>query len=83
MRAVLADAIRCLARVAGRPSDREKLARAARRWVMTMDATWPYSFDNVCLALSLNPSGVRSKLLGEPTALRGILGRLEEHLLTA
>jgi len=83
MRAVLADAIRCLARAVGRPAEREKLARAARRWVMTMDASWPYSFENVCFALNLDPSGVRTRLLGPPATVRAILERLEEHLLTA
>jgi hypothetical protein len=63
--AVLADAVRCLTRtIGGSPKDQMRLAVQARRWVTKRGEDWPYSFENVCAALGLDPRLVRRRLLG-------------------
>jgi hypothetical protein len=81
MLAVLTDAIRCLAGEVQPISERAQLAAKARRWVRDRDLSEPFSFENVCLALTLEPDGVRSRLLGSPAALKAIHGRLIETVL--
>ena len=62
--AVLGDAVRCLTRtIGGREEDQVRLAIQARRWIMKRGEDWPYSFDNVCVALGLHPRLVRRRLL--------------------
>lgn len=63
MRAVLEDAIRCLGGAGGPMRLRPSLAAEARRWVADEDRQWPYSFENICEALGLDPAHVRSRLL--------------------
>jgi len=65
--AVLEEAIMCLT---GNPPSvgrsrrpTEQLALQAERWVRSTDQTWPFSFENVCAALGLEPSGLRVALL--------------------
>ncbi|HLK09838.1 MAG TPA: hypothetical protein VKW76_00485 [Candidatus Binatia bacterium] len=60
MQAVLEDAVRCLAG-RGRPFPR-LLAAEARAWVADRDASWPFSFDNVCHGLGLEPEAARGAL---------------------
>src|SRR5215470_8805935 len=43
MRAVLEDAIRCLAGQVGRSLDRAFLAAKARAWIERRDPSWPFS----------------------------------------
>jgi len=88
--AVMIDAIRCLV---GAARMRERRARqSALRWIMSRDAKAPFSFDNVCEALSLDPSRLRRSLLEPafgtddvpPIALNGerpagMSGRLAMH----
>ena len=37
----------------------------ARRWFISNDAEWPYSFMNVCRSLGLSPEGVRDELFAD------------------
>jgi hypothetical protein len=37
----------------------------AHRWVTSDDCSWPFSFLNVCQALSLAPENVREDVLGD------------------
>ena len=37
----------------------------AYRWVISDDCSWPFSFVNVCQALSLAPETVRQEMLGD------------------
>lgn len=63
MRAVLEDAIRCLAGEIGPARERPQLAAEARQWISDRDERWPYSFVNVCENLGLNPAMLRGRLL--------------------
>lgn len=83
MSAVLVDAIRCLAWGSDGRSDRVHLAAQARRWIAAVDALWPYSFQNICAALDLDPSRVRARLLSSGHTVRSVLERLEKHLLAS
>jgi AraC-like DNA-binding protein len=64
MRAVLFDAMRCLAGEVGSYANRPRLAAQARAWIESRDTSWPYAFENVCHALDLMPDRVRERLLG-------------------
>jgi DNA-binding CsgD family transcriptional regulator len=59
MRAVLTDAIRCLA---GRGREGQLLKVEARRWVASRDLRWPFSFEGICCALDLDPQTIRRQL---------------------
>jgi len=63
MLAVLRDAVNCIERYqSGRGTHSLPVSRAALYWVLSHDRTWPFSFENICLALDLNPAGLRSAL---------------------
>ncbi len=72
MLAVLEDGIRCFQEHLKNPRVRPRLlARQAEKWIRSSDWDWPFSFNNVCESLSLNPDCLRSRLLeprpeGEP-----------------
>jgi len=63
MLAVLEDAISCyqrfeLARDARGRSEFEE----ARRWIESDEREWPYSYENICEVLGLNPTYIREGL---------------------
>ena len=59
--AVLIDAIRCLVGAGG---TRERRARqSALRWLLSRDTQAPFSYQNVCEALGLDPSRLRRSVL--------------------
>jgi AraC-like DNA-binding protein len=65
MRAVLVDAIQCLTGNIGGPSRRRsRLADQAREWIEEDDTSWPFSFQNICQGLDLEPDRVRARVLG-------------------
>ena len=71
--AILYDVLDMFSRAAARKSLRRDYSGAPLRksveWVESDDTTWPYSFVNVCEALSLEPGTVRKallKILGTP-----------------
>ncbi|MEW6269615.1 MAG: hypothetical protein AB1689_10000 [Thermodesulfobacteriota bacterium] len=64
MLAVLEDGIRCFQEHLKNPRVRPRLlARQAEKWIRSSDWDWPFSFNNVCESLSLNPECLRSRLL--------------------
>ena len=59
--AVLIDAIRCLVGAGG---TRERRARqSALRWLLSRDTQAPFSYQNVCEALGLDPARLQRSLL--------------------
>src|SRR5919197_5874514 len=70
MRAVLADAIRCLVGEAGSRHQRRALAAEAREWIALADPGWPFSFENVCDGLGLDAASLRRRLLRDAPAPR-------------
>ena len=69
--AVLEDAIRCLNGDGSPRGDRARLASEARRWIVSRDEQWPFSFENVCHWLGLPASRLRARLLDRATAFDG------------
>jgi hypothetical protein len=68
MRAVLEDAIRCLAGERGPRHQRGALAAGAREWIEVADPRWPFSFENVCDGLGLDAATLRRRLLRDAPA---------------
>ena len=63
MMAVLEEAIASYQRYAIEPVRRNlKGFRDARQWIDSTDTTWPYSFENVCAMLHLEPEVLRCGL---------------------
>lgn len=65
MLAVLEDGIRCFQkhRIDRVRHDQTQLANEARKWILTEDWDHLFSFNNICEALSIDPSALRSALL--------------------
>jgi len=59
MRAVLADAIKSLA---GSGRDGQVRMLEARRWVASREVRWPFSFENICCVLDLDPQTIRRRV---------------------
>lgn len=77
MLAVLKDAVGCIERYeTGQRLQGWPACRAALRWVLSHDRTWPFSFENICLALDLDPTRLRSALCS-PIAVDVLHGRGE------
>jgi hypothetical protein len=63
MAAVLEDAIRTFCRCSGSRGVRcQRLFRETADWFESSDVTWPFSFENICDALALEPGWVRRLL---------------------
>jgi hypothetical protein len=63
MLAVLMDAVTCIERYHSERGARSlPTYRAALRWVLAQDQEWLFSFENICLALDLDPGRLRSAL---------------------
>ena len=69
MRAVLEDAIQCLAAETGPTGERSRLAAEARAWVADDDLQWPFSFANLCDTLGFNCETLRARLLANTPIL--------------
>jgi hypothetical protein len=64
MLAVLEDGIRCFQEHLRSPRVRPRLlARQAEKWIRSSDWDWPYSFNNICESLALDPDSLRERLL--------------------
>ena len=63
MRAVLEDAINCFYRQFVTNTRRTlRLAKEAEEWLFSDDASWPFSFANICAVLGLEPGYIRRSL---------------------
>ena len=69
LRAVLEDAIRCMAGEIGPVRERPMLAAEARVWVTDTERRWPMSFENVCESLGFEAGALRARLLRNHPAL--------------
>jgi hypothetical protein len=69
MLAVLEDAIACYRRTLKRPRQNPAiLARQAEFWIRLEDWESPFSFNNICEALGLDPVATRSRILRSAAA---------------
>ena len=63
MLAVLQDAVKCFQEnVLVQCPPEEKLFQEAEDWFLTTSTDWPFSFENICETLQLNPDYVRQGL---------------------
>lgn len=63
MLAVFDDAFLCFQRgVYGTGANSQALRDQAEAWFKSKDELWPFSFENICLALGLEPDHVRQRL---------------------
>jgi hypothetical protein len=64
MLAVLEDAVACYRRTLKRPRQNPAiLARQAEFWIRLEDWESPFSFNNICEALALDPKATRARIL--------------------
>jgi hypothetical protein len=64
MFAVLTDAIECFQKYYGANAHRRrKLFTQAEAWILRRDNAWPYSFENICEALNIDPNYLRLGLM--------------------
>jgi hypothetical protein len=64
MLAVLEDGIRCFQEHLRNPrSNPRLLSEQAETWMRAVDYDWPFSFNNVCETLGIDPSALRAALL--------------------
>lgn len=62
--AILLDAVACFCKYRRAPHNAgRKLFREAEHWIRSSDHNWPFSFQNVCDTLGLNPSVLRVSLV--------------------
>jgi hypothetical protein len=62
--AVLQDAVECFQEHVVAQSIREKkLFQEAEDWILEKNSDWPFSFENICETLQLNPDYIRRGLL--------------------
>jgi hypothetical protein len=65
MLAVLEDGIRCFQEHLRNPrSNPRLLSEQAEAWIRAIDYDWPFSFNNVCETLGIDPAALRAALLG-------------------
>lgn len=72
--AILEDAVGCV-RHYGTATDAEKrtLYSEARRWIISRDRRWCFSFENVCVMLDLDPDSVRKHVIVPEDAPCGVV----------
>jgi hypothetical protein len=64
MLAVLEDGIRCFQEHLRNPrSNPRLLSQQAETWIRAVDYDWPFSFNNVCETLGIDPGALRGALL--------------------
>jgi hypothetical protein len=63
MFAVLTDAVECFQKhVCGQNRRSRMLFAEAGAWIESKDASWPFSFEQICQTLDINPSYLRMGL---------------------
>ena len=64
MLAVMEDAIATFQKsVHGETRRQRRLLRETEEWINSMDTSWPFSFENICVALDIEPDYLRFGLL--------------------
>jgi hypothetical protein len=64
MLAVLQDAVECFQEhIQAQYVWEKKLFREAEDWILEKNTDWPFSFENICETLQLNPDYIRRGLL--------------------
>jgi hypothetical protein len=64
MLAVLQDAVECFQEyVLAQYVWEKKLFQEAEDWILEKNSDWPFSFENICEALQLNPDYIRRGLM--------------------
>jgi hypothetical protein len=64
MLAVLEDGIRCFQEHLTNPrSNPRLLSQQSEAWIKAVDYEWPFSFNNVCETLGIDPDALRTSLL--------------------
>jgi hypothetical protein len=94
--AMLQDAIECFQKYRWAVDDNgRQLYQDAHEWITSDDRNWPFSFENVCLLVNLNPDYVRAGLLrwgeradaerrrNKVVALKPVAAPLTESTVTA
>lgn len=81
--AILEDAVKCFqASSEGANGFRREVSQLAEQWIFTEDPEWPFSFDNVCEFLNIDPFYMRGGLTRwknkQPHERVGQLKRLTE-----
>jgi len=72
MRAVLVDAIECyLKHMTTAVAKYRRLFHDTERWIFSRDVAWPFSFENICDALDLDPRPIRATLRERRRAVVG------------
>ena len=72
MLAVLEDAIECFWKYArARDGRSERLFLEAEEWILEQNSDWPFSFENICEALNLDPKYLRRGLLKKQQLIIG------------
>jgi hypothetical protein len=65
MLAVLEDGIRCFqGHLTNERSNPALLSAQSEEWIRAVDYDWPFSFNNVCETLNIDPDALRVSLLG-------------------
>ena len=63
MLAILEDAVATYQRFASQQNRKnQRLFRETESWINSSDTSWPYSFENICVALRLEPDVLRQGL---------------------
>ena len=66
MIAILADAVNCFRRYgSARGRGKRRIVHEAENWLMSADTSWPFSFENICDVLAIDPQHLRSSLQRE------------------
>ncbi len=61
---VLTDAIECFQKYYGATNKKGRaLYDEAAAWISSQDASWPFSFENICETLGMNPNYLRAGLM--------------------
>ncbi|NIO08798.1 MAG: hypothetical protein GTO40_12600 [Deltaproteobacteria bacterium] len=64
MLAVLVDAITCMQNyVLAKKNKEKRLFREAQEWIFVKDSDWPFSFENICFHLGIDPNYLRKGLM--------------------
>jgi len=72
MLAVLEDAIECFCKYArARDGNSERLCHEAEEWFLERNSDWPFSFENICEGLNLDPNYLRRGLLKKQQLIIG------------